>query len=196
MTLVFNNFWVEFWPAICALLRGDMPDFAKQSSVLFPSQAKCDYFNFGSSGTIQHIDALCLLPQNVVNEKVCRANIFSLSLHWFFILYRFSLSFIFGCWFSCYSPCFTSFASSSNFVTIVGRAMISDIASSYRLWRKISARFSLMTFSKLAKSTLTRFSVKIWMCAFNDDAPKFIWHSMSKFIWKRDYKFTNTDFST
>ena len=114
----------------------------------------------------------------------------------FSFFYRFSLSYIFGCWFSCYSPCFTSFASSSNFVTIVGRAMISDIASSYRLWRKISARFSLMTFSKLAKSTLTRFSVKIWMCAFNDDAPKFIWHSMSKFIWKRDYKFTNTDFST
>lgn len=70
MTLVFNNFWVEFFPAIKALLRADTSEFARQSSVLFPSQAKCDYFNFGSSGTIQHIDALCFLPQNVVNEKV------------------------------------------------------------------------------------------------------------------------------
>lgn len=70
MTLVFNNFWLEFWPAIKALLRNDMPDFAKQSSIIFPSQAKCDYFNFGSSGTIQYVDSLCMLPQNVVNEKI------------------------------------------------------------------------------------------------------------------------------
>ncbi len=70
MTVVFNNFWVEYFPAICALLNKNLEDFAKKSSVLFPSQAKCDYFNFGSSGSIQRIDALCILPQNVVNEKI------------------------------------------------------------------------------------------------------------------------------
>lgn len=70
MTLVFNNFWVEYTPAIMSLLRHDMEGFARHSSVIFPSQAKCDYFNFGSSGTIQYIDSLCLLPQNVVNEKI------------------------------------------------------------------------------------------------------------------------------
>lgn len=70
MTLVFNNFWVEYYPAILSLFRGDMEAFARYSSYLFPSQAKCDYFNFGSSGTIQRIDALCILPQNVVNEKI------------------------------------------------------------------------------------------------------------------------------
>jgi hypothetical protein len=56
MTLIFNNFWVEFYPAIKAFLRHDFEDFAKQSAVLFPSQAKCDYFNFGASGSIQQID--------------------------------------------------------------------------------------------------------------------------------------------
>ncbi|XP_037026268.1 innexin shaking-B-like [Bradysia coprophila] len=70
MSVVFNNFWVEYFPAIRALLNHNFEDFTKQSSVLFPSQAKCDYFNFGSSGSIQHIDALCILPQNVVNEKI------------------------------------------------------------------------------------------------------------------------------
>lgn len=70
MTLVFNNFWVEYFPAIKSLLRADMAEFAKHSSILFPSQAKCEYFNFGPSGTIQQIDALCLLPQNVINEKI------------------------------------------------------------------------------------------------------------------------------
>lgn len=47
-----------------------MRDFARESSVIFPSQAKCDYFNFGSSGTIHFVDSLCLLPQNVANEKI------------------------------------------------------------------------------------------------------------------------------
>lgn len=86
MTLVFNNFWVEFYPAIRALLRNDMPDFARQSAILFPSQAKCDYFNFGSSGTIQHIDSLCLLPQNVLNEKV-----FVFLYFWMIILLIFTI---------------------------------------------------------------------------------------------------------
>lgn len=54
--MVFNNFWVEFFPAIKALLSADMPEFNKQAAVLFPTQAKCDYYNFGSSGTIQYID--------------------------------------------------------------------------------------------------------------------------------------------
>lgn len=70
MSEVFNNFWIEYFPAIRALLNHNFEDFAKQSSILFPSQAKCDYFNFGSSGSIQRIDALCILPQNVVNEKI------------------------------------------------------------------------------------------------------------------------------
>lgn len=56
MNAVFNNFWSEFYPAINAFLRNDMKNFSKYSAVLFPSQAKCDYFNFGSSGSIQKID--------------------------------------------------------------------------------------------------------------------------------------------
>lgn len=70
MSVVFNNFWIEYFPAIRSLLSHDFEGFAKESSILFPSQAKCDYFNFGSSGSIQRIDALCILPQNVVNEKI------------------------------------------------------------------------------------------------------------------------------
>lgn len=86
MSLVFNNFWIEFFPAIRALMRHDFEGFAKESSILFPSQAKCDYYNFGSSGTIQRIDALCILPQNVVNEKI-----FVFLYFWITFLLLFSL---------------------------------------------------------------------------------------------------------
>lgn len=37
---------------------------------IFPKIAKCTYENYGPSGTIQLIDAVCTLPLNIVNEKL------------------------------------------------------------------------------------------------------------------------------
>lgn len=37
---------------------------------IFPRMTKCTYFDFGSSGDVQRHDALCLLPLNIVNEKI------------------------------------------------------------------------------------------------------------------------------
>ncbi|GFY65713.1 innexin inx2 [Trichonephila inaurata madagascariensis] len=36
----------------------------------FPRMTKCQFFDFGSSGDIQRVDALCLLPLNILNEKI------------------------------------------------------------------------------------------------------------------------------
>lgn len=38
--------------------------------VAFPRMTKCSFHFYGSSGTIQKSDALCLLPLNIVNEKI------------------------------------------------------------------------------------------------------------------------------
>ena len=37
---------------------------------VFPKVAKCTYRNYGPSGTVQTIDAFCLLNHNIVNEKI------------------------------------------------------------------------------------------------------------------------------
>lgn len=37
---------------------------------VFPRMTKCIYKKFGPTGTIQTYDALCLLPINVINEKI------------------------------------------------------------------------------------------------------------------------------
>lgn len=37
---------------------------------IFPRVTKCTFRTFGSSGTIQNHDALCILPLNVINEKI------------------------------------------------------------------------------------------------------------------------------
>lgn len=38
--------------------------------VIFPRLAKCNFFKYGPSGTVQSVDAMCILPQNVLNEKI------------------------------------------------------------------------------------------------------------------------------
>ncbi len=37
---------------------------------VFPRLTKCTFYNYGSSGTIQAHDALCVLALNIINEKV------------------------------------------------------------------------------------------------------------------------------
>ena len=31
---------------------------------------KCEFHKFGSSGTVEKLDALCVLPLNIINEKI------------------------------------------------------------------------------------------------------------------------------
>lgn len=47
---------------------------------VFPKVAKCTFNKFGPSGTIQKLDGLCILPLNIVNEKIY-------VLMWFWFLF-------------------------------------------------------------------------------------------------------------
>ena len=37
---------------------------------VFPRVTKCTFYKYGSSGTIQKLDALCVLGLNIINEKI------------------------------------------------------------------------------------------------------------------------------
>lgn len=37
---------------------------------IFPRMTKCTFHRFGSSGDVQRHDALCILPLNIINEKI------------------------------------------------------------------------------------------------------------------------------
>lgn len=50
-------------------------------TLVFPKLAKCEYRFYGMSGSEQNSDALCLLPLNVVNEKL-----FIFLWFWFLLL--------------------------------------------------------------------------------------------------------------
>merc|ERR1712210_194978 len=37
---------------------------------VFPKVTKCTFHKYGPSGTVQKIDGLCILPLNIINEKI------------------------------------------------------------------------------------------------------------------------------
>jgi len=37
---------------------------------VFPKVTKCTFHKYGSSGTVQKLDGLCILPLNIINEKI------------------------------------------------------------------------------------------------------------------------------
>ena len=37
---------------------------------VFPKVTKCTFHKYGASGTVQTIDGLCILPLNIINEKI------------------------------------------------------------------------------------------------------------------------------
>ena len=45
----------------------DRPDPMK---TVFPKVTKCTFHKYGASGTIEKKDGLCVLPLNIINEKI------------------------------------------------------------------------------------------------------------------------------
>lgn len=53
---------------------------------IFPKVTKCLFYKYGPSGSIEHLDSICLLPLNVINEKV-----YIFLWFWFLLLSTLSL---------------------------------------------------------------------------------------------------------
>lgn len=66
----FSGFWMNFAPALGVALDNNWDEWNRYSSRVFPKVAKCEFLKFGHSGSAQKYDALCLLPLNILNEKL------------------------------------------------------------------------------------------------------------------------------
>lgn len=81
LDMAIPEFWPNYSKAINALLFGQTIDWYKHSSMVFPKQAKCLFFTYGPSGSIQQKDSLCLLPLNNINDKI-----FAVIWFWYIVL--------------------------------------------------------------------------------------------------------------
>lgn len=81
MNVVFSGFWINYAPAMAAIPSNNWEKWNEHSSKIFPKISKCEFFKKGASGSTTKIDALCLLPLNILNEKL-----FAFLWCWFLIL--------------------------------------------------------------------------------------------------------------
>ncbi|XP_022113085.2 innexin shaking-B isoform X1 [Pieris rapae] len=71
MNRFFDGEFMTFGLDVIAYMESDQEDRIDPMIYIFPRMVKCTLFNkFGSSGEVERHDALCILPLNVVNEKI------------------------------------------------------------------------------------------------------------------------------
>lgn len=70
LNVIIPQFWIRYSHAISALMNRDPINWMLHSEIVFPRAAKCTYESYGPSGSLQIFDALCLLPLNILNQKL------------------------------------------------------------------------------------------------------------------------------
>merc|ERR1711953_1214040 len=70
MDRFFDGAFLTFGLEVIAFAEQDQEDRLDPLIYVFPRMTKCTFHKFGSSGEVEKHDALCLLPLNIVNEKV------------------------------------------------------------------------------------------------------------------------------
>lgn len=73
--------FLTYGPRVLEYTEMDQEERVDPMIYVFPRMTKCHFYKFGASGTIERADSFCLLPLNILNEKVFIAVWF-----WFVIL--------------------------------------------------------------------------------------------------------------
>ncbi|KAH8275803.1 hypothetical protein KR026_012648 [Drosophila bipectinata] len=70
LDVFLNGFWTKYLYALATIPFYDWDRWNRVSSSVFPKIAKCEVLKFGASGTANIMDNLCILPLNILNEKI------------------------------------------------------------------------------------------------------------------------------
>jgi len=73
--LFFMNFFLggeftTYGADVLAMTELEQEQRSDPMSKVFPKVTKCTFHKFGPSGTVQGFDGLCVLPLNIINEKI------------------------------------------------------------------------------------------------------------------------------
>ena len=70
MNTFFDGAFLTFGFDVIAYAERDQEERIDPMIYIFPRMTKCTFSKFGTSGEVEKHDALCILPLNVVNEKI------------------------------------------------------------------------------------------------------------------------------
>lgn len=70
--IAFTNRFLggQFYTLGIDFIRDDFKGIMDTLDMVFPKVTKCHFFKYGASGSIQKLDALCVMALNVINEKI------------------------------------------------------------------------------------------------------------------------------
>ena len=68
--LFLDGAFTTYGTDVLAMSETDALDGVDPMSRIFPKMAKCTFHKFGPSGTVEKFDGLCVLPLNIINEKI------------------------------------------------------------------------------------------------------------------------------
>lgn len=87
MNRFFDGAFLTFGIDVLRFLESDQEDRIDPMIYVFPRMTKCTFYKYGVSGEVERHDAVCILPLNVVNEKIY-------VFLWFWFLFLGMLSFV------------------------------------------------------------------------------------------------------
>ncbi|XP_008198820.1 innexin shaking-B isoform X1 [Tribolium castaneum] len=70
MNRFFDGAFLMFGFDVIAFINSDQEDRIDPMIEIFPRMTKCTFYKYGVSGDMEKHDAMCILPLNVVNEKI------------------------------------------------------------------------------------------------------------------------------
>lgn len=69
MNLFLDREFTDYGSRVLTLSNQPQEDRVDPLVYVFPRVTKCTWHKYGPSGSIQKLDAMCVLPLNVINEK-------------------------------------------------------------------------------------------------------------------------------
>ncbi len=70
MNKFFDGTFLTFGIEVISFVERDQEDRIDPMVYVFPRMTKCVFHKYGRSGEIEKHDAMCILPLNIVNEKI------------------------------------------------------------------------------------------------------------------------------
>ena len=70
MDRFFDGTFLTFGIEVISFAQRDQEDRIDPMVYIFPRMTKCIFHKFGRSGEIERHDAMCILPLNIINEKI------------------------------------------------------------------------------------------------------------------------------
>jgi hypothetical protein len=62
--------FLTFGTEVINFMQSNQEDRVDPMIYIFPRMTKCMFYKFGPSGEVERHDAICILPLNIVNEKI------------------------------------------------------------------------------------------------------------------------------